>query len=128
MDLRTVADWTVKLTLLAVPGVSKIAVFGGEVKQLQIQIRPERLIKYGVSIEDVLAAAGRATGVRGAGFIENKNQRITLQTGRPASVPGELSGAVLLHKDGANVTLGDVANVALYATSSNGAICLVKRR
>lgn len=111
MDLRTAADWTVKRTLLAVPGAAKIAVFGGDVKQLQIQVRPERLIKYGISIEDVIAAAGRGTGVRGAGFADNENQRITLQTsGQPLS-PHEFSGVVLLHKDGANVTLGDVANV-----------------
>lgn len=111
MDLRTVADWTVKRSLLAVPGVAKIAVFGGEVKQLQIQVRPERLIKYDVSIEDVLAAAKRATGIRGAGFIENENQRIFLQNmGQPLD-PGQLSRVILFHKDSANVTLGDVANV-----------------
>jgi CzcA family heavy metal efflux pump len=111
MDLRTVVDWTVKRTLLAVPGVSKIAVFGGDVKQLQVQVRPERLIKYGISIGDVLAAARQGTGIRGAGFIDNENQRIMLQTGGQPLSPKELSGAVLLHRDGASVTLGDVANV-----------------
>ncbi len=112
MNLRTVADWTVKRTLLSVPGVSKTAVFGGEVKQLQIQLRPEKLIKYGLSVEDIFVAARRATGIRGSGFIDNGNQRIDLKTiGQPMS-PEELGRVVLLHGNGANVTLGDVANVA----------------
>ena len=41
MDLRTVADWTVRLRLLAVPGVSKVAVFGGEVRSIQVQVHPD---------------------------------------------------------------------------------------
>ena len=80
MELRTVADWTIRQRLLAVPGVAKVAVFGGEAKQLQVQIRPERLVKYALSMIDVINAARNATGVRGAGFIDNPNQRIVLQT------------------------------------------------
>ena len=45
-DLRTFADWTVKPRMLAVPGVAGVSVFGGEVRQLQIQIRPDRLAVY----------------------------------------------------------------------------------
>ncbi|MDE2026691.1 MAG: efflux RND transporter permease subunit, partial [Patescibacteria group bacterium] len=78
MDLRTLADWTLKQRLLAVPGVAKISVFGGEVKQFQIQVRPNQLIKYNLSIDDAILAASKATAIRGAGFIDNQNQRITL--------------------------------------------------
>jgi Cu/Ag efflux pump CusA len=44
MELRTFADWTLKPRLLSVPGVAKCSVFGGEVRQLQIQVLPERLL------------------------------------------------------------------------------------
>src|SRR6266436_4091502 len=60
-------DWTVKPRLLSVPGVARCIVFGGEVRQLQIQVRPERLMAYGLAISDVLGAARVATGVMGAG-------------------------------------------------------------
>src|SRR6266702_7982900 len=80
MALRTFADWTVRPRLLAVPGVAKVTVFGGEVRQLQIQVRPERLAAFDLSITDVLAAARASTGVRGAGFVESATERITLQT------------------------------------------------
>ncbi len=111
MDLRTIADWTVKQRLLAVPGVAKVVVHGGEVRQLQIQVRPEELIKFNLSLEDVLAAARRATGVLGAGFIENANQRIVLRTEGQTLTSAQLAATVLRHVDGGNVTLGDVAQV-----------------
>lgn len=87
MELRTLADWTIRQRLLAVPGVARVAVFGGEARQLQIQIRPERLVQYRLSLNEVLAAARNATGVRGAGFIDNANQRIVLQSAGQALTP-----------------------------------------
>ena len=111
MDLRTLADWTIKQRLLAVPGVAKVAVFGGEAKQLQIQIMPERLIQTKLSIGEVLAAARNATGVRGAGFVDNPNQRIVLQTEGQALTPQALAKTVVLHQNGSNITLGDVAKI-----------------
>ncbi len=111
MALRTLADWTIKPRLLAVPGVAKVVVFGGEVKQFQIQIEPEQLIRHGLSVQDVLAAAARATGVRGAGFIDGKNQRVTLQLQGPSPTPAQIARTVVLQKDGTSVTLGDVAKV-----------------
>ncbi len=111
MDLRTFADWTLRPRLLGVPGIAKVVVFGGEVHQMQVQVRPERLLGYGLAIEDVLAAARRATGVRGAGFVETEAQRIVLRTEGQRLTPTELGEAVLAHREGAVVRLRDVANV-----------------
>src|SRR5437868_8176005 len=63
MELRTFADWTLKPRLLSVPGVAKCSVFGGEVRQLQIQVHPEALVARGLALNDVLNAARLATGV-----------------------------------------------------------------
>ena len=77
----------------------------------QILVHPERLIRFGLGIDDVLAAARRATGVRGAGFVTTPNQRITLHTeGQPAG-PADIARTVLARHDGVSVTLGDVADV-----------------
>ena len=111
MELRTAADWTVRPSLLAVPGVSKVAIFGGEVRQLQVQALPGRLIKYGASLEDVAAAAGRATGMRGGGFIEGANQRVPILSEGQSLTPEELARTVFIHRDGASVMIGDVARV-----------------
>ncbi|MEJ2695436.1 MAG: efflux RND transporter permease subunit [Candidatus Sulfobium sp.] len=112
MQLRTVADWTVRQRLLAVSGVAQVNIYGGGEKELQIQVIPERLIKYGLSLEDVISAAKKGTGVKGAGFIDGTNQRITVRSAGQSLTAGELAGAVLKHGKGANVVLGDVAHVA----------------
>ena len=111
MELRTFADWTLRPRLLGVPGVAKVDIFGGEVRQLQVQVRPDRLITLGLALQDVLEAARRATAVRGAGFVENANQRIVIRAEGQSLTPEELAETVLAHHDGVTVRLGDVADV-----------------
>ena len=112
MELRTFADWTMRPRLLGVKGVARVAIFGGEIRQLQIQLHPERLTAFGFSIGDVVAAARNATGVRGAGFIETNSQRIVLQTQGQSTTPEALGEVVLSAKNGHTVRMADVARVA----------------
>ncbi len=111
MDLTTTADWVVKRRLLAVTGVAKVAVFGAMTRQIQIQFDPGRLIQHGLSVTEVIAAAQRATGIRGAGFVSTANQRIILQSEGQSLTPATLARTVLVHQNGASVTLGDVSKV-----------------
>ncbi len=111
-DLRTFADWTLKPRLLAVPGVAHCNVFGGEVRQWQIQVHPDLLIAHNVALTDVLSAARLASGVRGAGFIETINQRILIQTESPAITASALGQIIVVASPGgAPVRLSDVATV-----------------
>ncbi|HMD70749.1 MAG TPA: efflux RND transporter permease subunit, partial [Bryobacteraceae bacterium] len=112
MDLRTFADWTLRPRLIGVPGVAKAVVFGGEVRQLQIQVLPDRLAAFGLSITDVLAAARASTGIRGAGFVESATQRIVLQTQGQALTAAELGEVALAHNNGVTVRMKDAARVA----------------
>jgi CzcA family heavy metal efflux pump len=111
MELRTFADWTLRPRLLAVPGVAKCSVFGGEVRQFQIQVLPERLMAYGLSLSDVLAAARASSTVLGAGFIETTNQRIMLQTEGQALTTEALGKVVVANSNNFSVRLQDVARV-----------------
>jgi len=115
MELRTLADWTVKQRILAVPGVAKVAVFGGDIKQFQVQPRIDQMRLYNLTMDDLLTAARRATGVRGAGFIDTPNQHFILQTEGQSLTAVELSRSTLVagRDSGApmNLTLGDVARV-----------------
>jgi CzcA family heavy metal efflux pump len=111
MQLRTVADWMVKPRLLAVPGVAKVGTYGGDVRQLQVQLDPSALMRYGVGIEEVVAAASKATGVRGAGWVDTPNQRVVLATEGQALTPETLGRVVVRHGASGNVTLADVASV-----------------
>lgn len=113
--LRTLVDWTVTPRLLRVPGVANAAVFGGTVRELQVQVRRERLIHYGLSLDDVLAAARRLTGIRGAGFIDTPNQRIILQTSGQSLDAAALTRAPIVKRGVGgvelNLRLGDVTDV-----------------
>jgi Cu/Ag efflux pump CusA len=111
MALRTFADWTVRPRMLSVPGVAATKVFGGEVRQMQIQIRPDRLLAFGISVQDVSTAASAATGVRGAGFVETAAQRLVLQTEGQSLTAEQLGEVVVTQRDGRSIRLKDVANV-----------------
>ncbi|HEY2329158.1 MAG TPA: efflux RND transporter permease subunit [Verrucomicrobiae bacterium] len=111
MELRTFADWTVRPKLLSVPGVAAVKVFGGEVRQLQIQLKPARLQAFQISVQGVLDAARSATGVRGAGFIETPAQRLVIQTEGQSLTAAQLGEIVVTQHDGRSVRLKDVADV-----------------
>jgi CzcA family heavy metal efflux pump len=111
MALRTFADWTLRPRLLAVPGVAQVTVFGGEVRQLQIQVQPDRLLGHGLTLTDVLVAARASTGIVGAGFIDTPNQRIVLETQGQAIDPDVLAQVEVARHDGVSVHLADVARV-----------------
>ena len=127
MELRTFADWTLKPRLLSVPGVAKCSTFGGEVRQLQIQVLPERLLAYDLALSDVLAAARVSTSVMGAGFVETSNQRITLQTEGQALTPEVLGEVVVAHTNGFSVRLKDVARVVEGAEPKFGGTVIMGR-
>ncbi len=127
MALRTFADWTLKPRLLSVPGVAKCSSFGGEIRQLQIQVQPDRLLAYGLSLSDVLAAARVSTAVLGAGFVETANQRVTIQTDGQVLTADALGEVVVANKDGFSVRLKDVARVVEGAEPKYGD-CVVMGR
>lgn len=111
MDLRSVAEWTLKPRLLASQGVSDIGIYGGEIKQYQVQVDPAKLVRFGLSLQDVVNAAQRSTGIRGAGVLDTANQRLVLNTVGQRLDADQLGQAVLLQKNGAVVRLADVGKV-----------------
>jgi CzcA family heavy metal efflux pump len=111
MDLHTLAEWTIRPRLLAVPGVAKVAIFSRERRSLQIQIHPDALARFGVGLNEVLNAARQATGVRGGGFIDTPNQRIVLQTEGQSLTPEQIGQTVLSSAAGTSITLANVATV-----------------
>lgn len=118
-DLRTFVDWTLKPRLLAVQGVAHANVFGGEVEQLQVQILPERLAAFDLTLTEVLESAKAATGVRGAGFIDTPGQRVVIQSEGQMFTPEDL-GEVVVRKGAPVVRMRDVARVQLAAEPKFG--------
>ncbi len=126
MELRTFVDWTMRPHLMSVQGVADVNVFGGDLRQFQVQVDPEKLIRYQISIQEILAATSKATGVRGAGFIENNNQRILINSEGQALTPKQLALMPLIHQNGQTIRLSDIGQVvegaapAISAAAING--------
>ena len=114
MALRSLVDWTIVPRLLAVPGVADVNVFGGEITQLQIQVNPVQLHRFNLSLDDIIQTTSQAGTIQGGGFVENQNQRITLQvTGQPTT-PEQFAKIIVKRDQGRNITLGEVSTI-LYA-------------
>ncbi|MDP2870198.1 efflux RND transporter permease subunit [Methyloversatilis sp.] len=126
MDMRYLVDSVVRPHLLAVPGVADVNVFGGEVKQWQIQLDPARLRTLGVTFADVELAARGAASVAGAGFVENDNQRLLIAIDATPSSARSLEQLTVTLPDGRSLALGDVGRVreapgpAISAAQING--------
>ena len=114
-DLRTIADWTIRPRLLATGGVAQVAVLGGEVKEYQILLSPERMSHHGVTLSDVMSAVeGMNANVSGGTVYEYGNEYIVrgvisstdVNRIADALVANTPSGAVCL-RDVAEVRVGD---------------------
>lgn len=123
-ELRTFVDWTIVPHLMAIPGVADVNVFGGKVRQYQIQVDPEKMIRYGISLLDIEAAVKKSTGVRGNGFIENQNQRVIINTEGQASDVVKLSSATLTQRNGQTIRIGDIGKIIEGAAPSISAAAI----
>lgn len=84
LELRTLADWVVRPRLLKIPGVAEVIVMGGEKKQYQVLIEPDRLLEYNVSLREIDEAIKANNLNASGGFVEEG------QTERPLRVIGRL--------------------------------------
>ncbi len=120
MDMRSVADWTVRRRLLAVPGVAQVVPLGGEVKQYQVLVDPPRLAAFGVTLQDVvLAAGGSNVNASGGVFMERGQEYLIRGTGRVQYVD-DIAATVVAVREGTPVTIGDVADVRIGAATRLG--------
>ncbi len=122
MDLRTIQDWIVAPLLKPVPGVNEVNSFGGEVKQYQVLVRPERLVKYGLTVREVAEALERSNGNAGGGVIvEGWEQTYLRGVGLLRDIP-DIDRVVLKAHDGTPIYLRDVADVVIGAEPRQGAV------
>ncbi|NBN93617.1 MAG: efflux RND transporter permease subunit, partial [Betaproteobacteria bacterium] len=111
MDVYDLAQFVVRPHLLSASGVADVNVFGGKVRQWQVQFEPDTLIRAGVGVNDLVEAVRRSSGLRPGGTVETRNQRILVTSeGQPASA-AELAQAVLSVRNGQVLRLADVATV-----------------
>ena len=111
--LRDTADWVIKPRLLAVPGVAHVLVFGGEVRQIQIQPDMAKLASFGITLAQVGDAAHAALPIRGAGFIDLPGQRVLIETPTPQPDIATLSESVVTERNATPILLREIAQVKI---------------
>jgi len=120
MDLRTIADWTIRPRLLATGGVAQVIVMGGEYKQYQVLASPQKMNYYNVSLNELLTATRQANGNSSGGFInEYGNEYIVKGIGRTNDV-NELGRSVIKSADGKVIRIEDVAEIRIDAAPKIG--------
>jgi CzcA family heavy metal efflux pump len=119
-ELRDRVQWNIRPRLLGVRGVAGITLFGGEVRQFQVQIDPDYLAARNVTLTQVIDAARQASSVRGAGFIENGHQRLNLRVEGQVDSAAALGETVIATVDGTPVRLRDVGTVTEAAEPKFG--------
>lgn len=120
-QLTAIAETELRPALQAVPGVANVVIFGARPPQLDVAVQPRSLIATGFTMQDVARAARRGSAVLGAGFIDNGNQRLVLAPHGQARTASALAKTWLGIRDGAPISLGDVASVRLSAPPRYGA-------
>ncbi len=120
MELRTVADWTIRRRLLAVPGVAQIVPIGGEVKQYQVLADPARMLATGVTLHEVLRAAeGSNKNASGGVYMDRGQEYVIRGIGRIQSAQ-DIASTVVAVRGGIPVLLGQVADVRVGAAPKYG--------
>jgi cobalt-zinc-cadmium resistance protein CzcA len=119
--LRTVQDWIVRPQIKTVPGVAGVDAIGGYVKQYHVQPDPSKLLAYGLTFQDLIAALERNNASIGAGYIENQGEAFQVRSdGRIANV-GQIADIVVGARGGTPIYVRDVAAVGLGKELRTGA-------
>ncbi|NIM02260.1 MAG: MMPL family transporter, partial [Acidobacteria bacterium] len=113
LDVRTLADTTVRRRVLAVPGVSQVSTIGGAERQYQVLVSPERLDAYRVTLAELEHALREANRNTSAGFrVAGGQEYLILGIGRPESVE-EIGETVVAARDGRPILVRDLGDVTI---------------
>ena len=120
MELRELADWTVRPKLLALPGVAQVIPIGGEVRQYRVTPNLEQMRNLGVSIEEIATSIEVFSRNAGGGFIDqNDREYLVRNIGRTTSI-SDLRELTVAIRDARNIRLDQVASIGFGARTKRG--------
>ena len=111
MALRSLIQWVVRPRLLSAPGVARVAIYGGEVRRIEVRARPGDLSDSDLGLLDVVRAVERTTSVAGAGFIDTPTQRVPIEPHGQAMTIDDVAAGQIETAVGPPTRIGDVADV-----------------
>jgi len=121
LELRTIQDWLVKYELKSVPEISQVLSIGGDVKQFQILVNPNSLLKYNLSISDLMRRVRENNQNVGASFITKGKEEYIVRSVGLAQTVEDLENIVISNVQGSPVYLKDTASVQILPAIKRGA-------
>ena len=122
MQVKTLHDWVIRYALLTVPGVSEINSWGGETKQYTVEVAPENLRRFNLTLHDVVTAVTSNNANFGGSYIEHAEQQYTVRgLGRAESID-DLGNIVVSTTNGIPVLLKQVATIVTAPLPRHGAV------
>lgn len=112
-ELREVQDWLVKFNMQTVPGVTEILSLGGKVKQFQVQVRPNDLLRFKLTVNDIIETIKANNANAGAQFIIRNSEEYIIRSVGLAEKITDLEKIVLKVEDGTPVYLDQIADVVI---------------
>ena len=117
LDLRTIADWTIRPRLLSTGGVAQVAVIGGDIKEYQILLDPARMKHYGVGLNEVLDVCRNMNRNANGGVLHEFDNEYIIRGVLSTSKAEEIAQGVVKTVNEYPVTLGDIATVKIGGKS-----------
>ena len=122
MELRTFQNWLIAPLLRVVPGITEVNSFGGFVKQYQILVNPENLLKYDLSLGDITEAVEKNNANAGGNYIVKGWEQAYVRSEGMIKDESGIRNIVLKSKDGVPVYIKDVAEVMIGHQTRTGAV------
>ena len=119
-ELRTIQDWIIKPNLETVPGVTEVLGIGGYVKQYQVIVQPATLLRYDITLSEIIQRIGDNNLNVGAQFIEKNGEQLVIRSVGLATCIDDLKQVVVKSVDGRPIYLGDVAQVRIGGAIRQG--------
>lgn len=120
MELRTIADWTIKPRLLSIPGVAQVIAIGGDLKQYHVLVSPDKLRQNGVTLHEVEEAVKLSnTNSTGGFLVQGYTEAVVRNLGRIESLE-DLKATVVAFRDGQAITLDQVSDIGFGTPQKRG--------
>jgi CzcA family heavy metal efflux pump len=120
LEVREVADWTLRRRLLAIPGVAQVVPIGGGVRQYQVKVDPERLRAFDVTLQQVTEALSESNGNSTGGFFQRGGEELLIRGVGRITSSADVQRAVVTVRDGVPIVVGQVAEVTVGAAIKRG--------
>ena len=121
-ELRTIQDYIVRPILRTVPGVTDVNSFGGQVKQYQVLIKPDRLTSYGITLQQVFEALEKNNANASGNFIEHGSEQYVVRGLGLVKDTKDIENIIVATHEHAPVYVRDVADVVIGSELRQGAV------